>query len=169
LLVLLILYQLEHKKSTSFFVLKKAIIIDVKRYFYNRKGQAFLALTFFIGGILAVAGILIAFITISYVDTGYGVAASAKAEEAATAGAEDGLLQLDRNAAFSTAVSGPYTVSSASSTTATVSVTQSSPSAGLVTILSAATVSGHAKKISVVVSENASTGQVSVVSWTDIQ
>lgn len=136
---------------------------------FSKKGQAFLALTFFIGGILVVAGILIAFITISYVDTGYGIAASAKAEEAATAGAEDALLQLDRNAAFSTAVSGPYTVSSASSTTATVTVTQGSPSAGLVTILSVATVSAHAKKISVVVSENASTGQVGVVSWTDIQ
>ena len=134
---------------------------------FSKKGQAFLALTFFIGGILAVAGILIAFITRSYVDTGYGVAASAKAEEAATAGAEDGLLQLDRNAAFSNTTG--YSVSSASSTTATVTVTQNSPSAGLVTILSASTVSGHVKKINVVVSENASTGQVSVVSWTDIQ
>ena len=144
-------------------------MINVKRYFCNRNGQAFLALTFFIGGILAVAGILIAFLALSSVNTGYGVAASARAEEAATAGAEDALLQLDRNAAFSTAVSGPYTVSSASSTTATVTVAQNSPSAGLVTILSTATVSGHAKKISVVVSENAFTGQVSVVSWTDIQ
>jgi uncharacterized protein (UPF0333 family) len=141
----------------------------VKSCLCNRKGQAFLALTFFIGGILVVAGVLIAFITLSYVDTGYGVAASAKAEEAATGGAEDALLQLDRNAAFSTAVSGPYTVSSATSTTATVTVTQNSPSAGLATILSAATVSGHAKKISVVVSENVPTGQISVISWTDIQ
>ena len=144
-------------------------MINVKRYFYNRNGQAFLALTFFIGGILAVAGILIAFLTLSSVNAGYGIAASARAEEAATAGAEDALLQLDRNAAFSTAVSGPYTVSSASSTTATVTVAQNSPSAGLVTILSASTVSGHTKNISVVVSENASTGQVSVVSWTDVQ
>jgi hypothetical protein len=138
----------------------------VKPAFYN-KGQAFLAMTFFIGGILVVAGILIAFITISYVDTGYGVAASARAEEAATAGAEDGLLQLDRNAAFSNTTG--YSVSSASSTMATVTVTQNSPSTGLVTILSAATVSGHAKKVSIVVSLNASTGQVSVVSWTNIQ
>jgi hypothetical protein len=126
-------------------------------------------MTFFIGGILAVAGILIAFLAISYLDTGYGVAAAAKAEEAATAGAEDALLQLDRYAAFSTVVSGPYTVSSASSTTATVTVTPNVPSAGLITILSTATVSGHAKKINVVVSENASTGKVSVVSWTNIQ
>jgi uncharacterized protein (UPF0333 family) len=131
------------------------------------RGQAFLAVTFFIGGILAVAGILIAFLALSQVDAGYGVAAAAKAEAAATAGAEDGLLQLDRNAAFSNTTG--YSVSSASSTTATVTVTQNSPSIGLVTILSVATVSGHDKKISVVVSENASTGQTSLVSWMDIQ
>ncbi len=140
-----------------------------KTFFY--KGQAFLALTFFIGGILAVASILIAFLTLSSINTGYGIAAAFKAEAAATAGVEDGLLQLDRNAAFSTALmsGGNYSVSSASSTTATVTVTQNSPSSGLVTILSVATVSGHTKKISAVVSENATTGQVSVISWTDIQ
>jgi hypothetical protein len=146
-------------------------MIDVKRYFYDRNGQAFLALTFFIGGILAVAGILIAFLALSAVSTGYGIAASARAEEAATAGAEDALLQLDRNAAFpqGSGMSNPYTITTSSSTTATVTVTQGSPSAGLVTIFSAATVSGHAKKISVVVSENISTGQIGIVSWTDVQ
>lgn len=138
----------------------------MKRYFYNRKGQAFLALTFFIGGILAVAGILIAYLALSYINTGYGVAAAFKAEAAATAGAEDGLLQLDRNAQFS---STGYSVSVASSTMATVTVTQNTPASGLVTILSVVTISGHTKKINVVASENAATGQVSVVSWADVQ
>ncbi len=135
--------------------------------FFNKKGQAFLALTFFIGGILLVAGILIGFIALSSIDTGYGVAASARAEEAATAGVEDGILQLDRNPVFFNTAG--YSVSSASSTAATVTVTQNSPSVGLATIFSVSTVSGHVKKINVVVSENASTGQVSVVSWTNIQ
>lgn len=133
----------------------------------HKNGQAFLALTFFIGGILAVAGILIAFLAASYVSTGYGIAAAAKAEAAATAGAEDALLQLDRNGAFSNTTG--YSVVSANAGTATVTVTQNSPSAGLVAIDSTATVSGHTKNINVVVSENASTGQVSVVSWTDVQ
>ena len=132
-----------------------------------KKGQVFLTLTFFIGGILAVTGILIAFLALSSVDTGYGVAAAYKAEAAATAGAEDGLLQLDRNATFSN-TSG-YSVSSASSTTATVTITQNSPSTGLATILSVATVSGHTKKVSVVVSENTATGQIGVISWADVQ
>ena len=126
-----------------------------------------MALVIFIGGIVAVGGLLIAFFAASSVDTGYGVAAEFNAEAAATAGVEDGLLQLDRNAQFSN-TSG-YSVSAGSSTTATVTVTQNTPSTGLATILSVATVSGHTKKIDVVVSENASTEQVSVVSWTEVQ
>jgi hypothetical protein len=126
-----------------------------------------LALVIFIGGIVAVGGLLIAFFAASSVDTGYGVAAEFNAEAAATAGAEDGLLQLDRSAQFFN-TSG-YSVSAGSSTTATVTVTQNTPSTGLATILSVATVSGHTKKIDVVVSENASTEQVSVVSWTEVQ
>ncbi len=132
------------------------------------KGQTFLALVFFIGGLVAVAGLLIAFFAASSLDTGYGVAAAFSAESAATAGAEDGLLQLDRNSVFSNPSPG-YTVSGTSSATATVTITQSSPSAGLATILSTATVSGHTKKINVVVSENATTGQINIVSWTEIQ
>lgn len=138
-----------------------------KVFLQGRKGQAFLALTFFIGGVLAVAAILIAFLALSYIDTGYGVASAFKAEAAATAGAEDGLLQLDRQGIqFSSA---GYVVSSSSSTTATVTVTQNSPASGQATILSVATVANHTKKVSVVVSENAVTGQVSVVSWADVQ
>lgn len=133
----------------------------------SNNGQVFLTLAFFIGGILAVAGILIAFLALSYVNTGYGVANAFRAEAAATAGVEDGLLQLDRNAAFSN-TSG-YAVSASSSTTATVTVTQNTPASGLATILSVATVAGHTKKINVVVSENAATGQVNIVSWADIQ
>ena len=126
-----------------------------------------MTLTFFIGGILAGAGILLAFLALSSVDTGYGVAEAYRAEAAATAGAEDGLLQLDRNTQFSSTTA--YPVSAGTSTTATVTVTQNSPSTGLATILSMATVSGHTKKINVVVSENAATGQINVISWADVQ
>lgn len=135
----------------------------------TRKGQVFLALVFFIGGIVAIVGLLIAFLAASSADTGYGVAAASSAESAATAGAEDALLRLDRNPAFplGSGVSQPYTVTSASST-ASVTVTNPS-SSGQATILSVATVSGHTKKIQVVVSENPTTEQVTIVSWTEIQ
>ncbi|MGD1003598.1 MAG: hypothetical protein ABR884_03445 [Minisyncoccia bacterium] len=133
----------------------------------SNEGQSFLALVIFIGGIVAVAGLLIAFFAVSLVDTGYGVAAAYSAESTATAGAEDGLLQLDRNAQFSNP-SG-YSVAAGTSTTATVAVTQNSPSSGFATILSAATVSSHTKKIQIVVSVNGTTGAVNIVSWTDVQ
>lgn len=131
-----------------------------------------MALVFFIGGIVAVASLLIAFLAGSSVDTGYGSAAAASAEAVATAGAEDGLLQLNRDATFPTgsSMSDPYTVTPSSSVaSATVTITQNSPSSGLITILSVATVSGHTKKIDVVAEETPSTGEVNLVSWTEIQ
>jgi hypothetical protein len=134
-----------------------------------KSGQVFLALVFFIGGLLAVAGVLVAFLTLSYIDTGYGVAASFKADAAATAGADDAILQLDRNAAFNTNITGAYTVTSGTSTSATVTVIPNLLTAGIINVLSVATVSGHTRKISAVVSESSSTGQVSVVSWSDVQ
>lgn len=131
----------------------------------SQSGQVFFAFVIFIGGIIAVIGLLIAFYAVSSVDTSYGIAASFSAEAAATAGAEDALLQLDRNGAFSSA---GYIVSSGSST-ASVVVTNPSPATTPPTILSVSTVLGHTKKIQVVASEDVSTGQVSVTSWTEIQ
>lgn len=134
---------------------------------FFKKGQTFLALVIFIGGIVTVAGLLVAFFAASLVDTGYGAAAEFNAESAATAGAEDALLQLDRDSQFSN-TSG-YSVTSGTSTTATVTVTQNLPSVGFATILSSATVGTHTNKIDVVVSENAATGEINVVSWTQVQ
>lgn len=136
----------------------------------NHNGQVFLALIFFIGGIVAIVGLLIAFFAASSADTGYGVSSAASAESAATAGVEDALLQLNRNGKFPqySTIGNPYTVSS-SSTTARVTVTQNAPVAGQVTILSVSTVSAHTKKIQVIVSEDATTGQVNIVSWAEIQ
>ena len=126
-------------------------------------------MVFFIGGIVAIVGLLIAFFAASSADTGYGVSAAFSAESAATAGVEDALLQLNRNAKFpqNSAIGNPYTVSSGGST-ATVTVTNPS-SANQATILSVATVNAHTKKIQVIVSEDATTGQVNIVSWTEIQ
>lgn len=115
---------------------------------------------------MAVAGILIAFFALSYVATGYGVADAYNASAASAAGVEDALLQLDRNADFSNTTG--YTVSSGANS-ATVTVTQNSPSAGLATVVSSATVSGHTSKTDVVVSVNAATGQTNVVSWVQVQ
>ena len=133
---------------------------------HNRIGQTFLALVFLIGGIIALAGITLAFLATSFIDSSYGFQASIKAETVANSGVQDALLQLDRNPAFSNI--GGYFLPVGSST-ATVTVTQGSPSANFITILSTATVSGHTKKINVVVSESTTTAQMSIVSQQEIQ
>jgi len=133
------------------------------------KGQAFLALVFMIGAIVALVGVTLAIFASSFVDTGYGYQAAAQAQSVATAGAEDALLQLNRNANFpcGTVDASGYTVPVGSST-ASVMVTQGACPAtnGTATIISSSTVSNRTSKLSVVVSINASTSQVSILSWT---
>jgi len=121
----------------------------------------------FIGGLILTTGIALAYITISSVNAGYGFQASERAEAAAVAGAEDALVQLDRNAAFAYASPG-YSFSVGSST-ATVIVQQNTPSAGLVTVNSTGVVSGRTRTVKVVVSDNPTTAQISLISWQDIQ
>ena len=115
---------------------------------------------------MALIGVMLAFFANSFIDTGYGYQALVRAEAAATSGAQDALLQLDRNANFAATCgcgSNGYSVPVGSST-AVVTVNASS-TAGIVTILSAATVSSRTRKISVVAAVNASTSQVTILSW----
>lgn len=131
-----------------------------------RSGQSLLALVILIGGIIFTTGIAIALITVSFVSSTYGYQASEQAEAAATTGAEDALLQLARNNEFSNTVG--YLLA-AGSTTATVTVTQNSPSFGFTTIVSQAMVALRIRKVQVVVAENPATGQGSVVSWNEVE
>jgi len=131
----------------------------------HSRGQAFLAVVFLIGGIVVFSGVLLAFLASTFIDSGYGYQASIVAEAAADSGAQDALLQLDRDPNFS---STGYALA-VGSTTATVAVTQASPSKGYVTILSSATVSSRTRKIQVVVAEDDSTDLLSVISSQEIQ
>jgi hypothetical protein len=128
-------------------------------------GQTFLALVFLIGGIILLVSVTLAFLTNSFIDTGYGYKASLSSQATAASGVQDAILQLNRNINFST--SG-YSVVVGSST-ATVVVTQNSPSTGFVNVLSSANVSGHVKKINVILAESTTTDSLSVVSWQNVQ
>lgn len=131
------------------------------------KGQAFLSLVIFIGSITLLIGVTLVFLTNSFIDTGYGYQASVQAEAVASSGAADGLLQLARNCAFSNTTGYGVPVGP---NAATVTVTQGSPTcSGTVTILSTATVLNRTRKVSVAAAVNASTTQVSVISWQAIQ
>ena len=131
----------------------------------GRHGQGLLALVILMGGIILASGIGFALITISSVNATFGYQSTEQAEAVATAGVEDALLQLARNNTFS---STGYSLAVGSST-ATVTVTQNSPSAGFVTITSKTKVSLWLRNIQVVASENPTTGQTSVISWQDVQ
>ena len=130
----------------------------------NRSAQTFLALVFLIGGIITLAGITLAFLATSFIDSGYGYMAAVNAETAAASGIQDAMLQLDRNPNFSSA---GYSLA-VGSTTATITVTQF-PITNTVNILSQATNAARTKKINVVLYENVSTTQLSIVSWQEIQ
>ena len=129
----------------------------------SEQGQAFLSLVLLIGGAMMLIGLTLAFLSTSFIDTGYGYQAVAQAEAAATSGAQDALLQLDRNSAFSTSANG-YTLSVGSST-ATVSVTPNTPQSGMDTISSTSTVANRTRNVTVVATINAITSQVTVMAW----
>ena len=126
-------------------------------------GQAFLSTVLIIGGVMVVVATGVAFVAATFIDSGYGLQASDRAESVATAGVNDAFLRLVRANSFS---SGGYTVTVPEGS-ATVSVTNTS--AGLDTVFSSATVSGRTRKISAVFSISTSTGQVISVSWQDVQ
>jgi hypothetical protein len=129
-----------------------------------QKGQAALSVVLMVGGIVLLIGVGIALVVISFLNTGYGFQAGSRALAAASAGARDALLQLNRDKDFSSA---SYAVP-IGSYSATVSVTQNSPTLGKATILSTATVSRYERRIQAILSVDAATGQVDLISWQTI-
>lgn len=127
----------------------------------RRKAQAVLALVLLIGGIIVIIGLALAFFATSFVNSAYGFIAAQRAETVAASGVYDALLRLDRNKDLS----GSVTVI-LDGNPASVTVTQDSPSSGLVAISSAATISNHTRTINAVVSRSSSTGETRLVSWT---
>lgn len=125
-------------------------------------GQSTISFVFLVGVIILSIGVTVAVIAASFLNSGYGFQASNGAMAVATAGAEDALLRLARNKDFSSpsGYSVPIGGNSAS-----VTVSQNSPSAGQAKIISSGTILFQQRKIQVVVSVNATSGQISVLSW----
>lgn len=118
-----------------------------------------------VGGVMIVIAAAVAIIAATFVDSGYGLQASDRAESIATAGVNDAFLRLVRVSSFS---SSSYMVTVPEGS-ATVAVTQGSPLAGEATVLSSATVGGRTRKINAVFGVSSSTGQVVLVLWQDVQ
>ena len=127
----------------------------------NSKGQSFLATVLLIGLVIIAIGVTLLFLVNSSIDVSYGYQASVQAEATATSGAEDALLQLNRDPAFYD--TGGYNVT-VGSNTATVTVTQDAGGESD-TIVSTASVASRVSTITVKVSIDPTTKQISVVSW----
>ncbi len=138
------------------------ILLSTFYFLPSRKGQTALSLVFLIGIVIVSIGATIAFLSSSFLSSGYGFQAANRALAIATAGVEDGLVKLIRNKDFSAGT--PYSVP-VDNDSATVTVTQNSPVAGQATIISSGTALFRQRKIQVIVAINSTTSEVSVISW----
>ena len=131
------------------------------------RGQAALSLIFLIGGIALLVAITLSLVAINFLNSTFAFQSANRAMAFATSGAEDALVQLNRNSSF--ASPGGYTVPAGcevgTANCATVLVTQNSPGANQATIMSTATSFASQRKIQVVVSIDPNTGQLNMVSW----
>jgi len=134
----------------------------------SRSAQAFLSLILLIGAIIIVVGTTITFITIAFIDSSYGFQAANQAEAAAESGIEDAQLGLIRyGGKFPVGGVNPYTITTLTGT-ASVSVYQMAEQ-DLVTVISASTVFFRTRKVQAVFSVDPGSGQVSQVSWREVQ
>jgi hypothetical protein len=131
----------------------------------TKAGQAALSLVFLVGGIVVLVGATLAFLAFSFISSGIGFQNAQKAYAVASAGATDSLLRLNRDKDYSVS----NTNVPIGGDTASVKVEQNTPSQGLVTITSQASVAFYSRKISVVASVSSSTGQVNIISWKLVQ
>lgn len=135
-----------------------------------RGGQAALSTVFLIGGIIVLFGISLAMIALAFSDSTLGFQAANRALALARGGVADAELQLVRNKDF-TNTSGycvPAMVPPCSSGYATVTVTQNSPAAGKVTVVSDATFNRRRRKVQVIYQVSSSTTQVVPVSQQEL-
>lgn len=126
----------------------------------DRKGQAILSLVFFIGGIIVLIGLTVAFFATSFINVASGFRVAERARFAAISGTEDAFMRLARDKDFS----GNYVVP-IDGISVDVTIAQDTPSVGLVEVVSAAAVSRRERTVRAIVSRNATSGEVSLFSW----
>ncbi|HVN26204.1 MAG TPA: hypothetical protein VMT99_00935 [Candidatus Paceibacterota bacterium] len=126
----------------------------------GQKGQSFVFLVLLIGTAIMLASLVLAFFAVSFVDVGYGYSALTQAQLAAYGGLQEALLQMDRNDAFTTS---SY-VFSVGTTTVTVSIYPDPALNNVDFVSSTATVSSRVRTMVATIGQNASSGQITVIS-----
>ncbi len=135
----------------------------------SRSGQAFLALTLLISAIVIIVGATIAFITIAFIDSSYGLQAAAQANAAALSGLEDATLNLERyGLSWNPGSSDTYTLGLPAGS-ATVVFKPNVPFLNFATVDSSAVVENRTQKIQAVFTVDPTTGQVALLSADTVQ
>ena len=138
-------------------------MLHIPRFkFHERWGQATISLVFLIGGLVIMVAVSLAFLILSFINSGYGFRAANQALSAANGGVSDALMILARNKDYSGSYSLPV-----GSYAANVTVS-SNPAIGQTTITSLASASRYQRKVQAIVAVNSSTGQTDLLSWTQI-
>jgi hypothetical protein len=131
----------------------------------NFRGQTMLSLIFLIGGVIITIGVMLSILGFSFITSITGYRSAILAEAAADSGANDGILQVVRNANFSN-TSGytlPFT-----NVSDNVTVTQGTPSANEATVISLAQIGTIKQKIQVILSIDPTSKKVDVISYQKI-
>ncbi len=127
-------------------------------------GQMMLSLIFLIGGVIITIGVALSILGFSFITSITGYRAAILAEAAASSGANDAILQVVRNANFSsTGYTLPFT-----NVSDIVTATQGTPSANETTIISLAQIRTIKQKIQVILSIDPVSKKVDVVSYQKI-
>ncbi len=135
----------------------------------NLGGQAALSFVFLIGIIIALIGVTLAFLTMSFLNSSYGFQASQQALAVASGGAEDALLRLVRNKDFSSPLGYCVPQGMLPCGDGAAQVTVQNPSgSNQATVISQGLLNRRTKSVQVIVSVASGTGGVQVVSWQQI-
>jgi hypothetical protein len=124
---------------------------------HQRNGQAALTLVLLVGGIAALTGVGLAFLSTSIIQSGRAAESGGAALAAAGAGTRDALLRLARDNQFEATT--PYTIPV---DTGTVAVTVTRTVANEARILSVAQRIGFTRKVETVVTLDPGTGVLTI-------
>lgn len=123
----------------------------------NSSGQAALGTMFLMGGIVLFGAVTITILVSGFLSSTAGFESANRALSIASAGINDAMLRLNRDKDFSSV--SPYTLP-IDSYSAAVTVTQATPSAGHVTVLSVASINNYRRELRAVLTVSTSTGEV---------
>jgi len=133
---------------------------------HTHRGQSALAVTLVIGGIAILIGVTLAILAISFLNSAFGFQNANRAQAIAMSGISDAMVQFVRNKDFP---SSSYCVPlGCGVNSATVTITQHSPTVSQATVSSTAAILNYTKRLQAIISIDQTTGLVTLFSLTSL-